>query len=98
MTSASASITNFPSASVVVPFVVPLTKTVAPGNGAPVSSVTVPEMGWATDITCKKGAFISKNTSLSTFPENAWDGLTVNPAQDIKHAEARRSFDNRNFG
>jgi hypothetical protein len=43
----------------------------------------------------KKGCFILKNTSLSIFSDNAWDGLTLNPAHDIKQAEAHMNFDNR---
>jgi hypothetical protein len=80
---------------VVVPFVVPLIKTVAPGKGAPFSSVTLPEIGWARDTTFTKGAFVLKNTSLSIFLENAWEELTLSPAQDIKHAQAHMIFDNR---
>jgi hypothetical protein len=52
-------------------------------------------MGWARDTTVKKGSFILNNTSLLLFLENAWDGLSLNPAQDIKHAEAHMIFDNR---
>jgi hypothetical protein len=92
---ASALITNLPSVSVTVPFVVPLTITVAPGNGAPVSSVTLPEIGWARDITCKREFFISKKPSFLILSENAWDGLILKPVQDIKHAEAHKIFDNR---
>ncbi len=32
------------------------------------------------------------------FLENAWDGITLNPAQEIKHAEAQMILENRNFG
>jgi hypothetical protein len=53
-------------------------------------------MGWAKDTTFTKGAFVLKNTSLSIFLENAWEELPLNPAQDIKHAEAYMIFDNRN--
>ena len=44
--SAPAFIVKFPSKSVVVPSVVPLTITVAPGRG-PSSLVTTPETDWA---------------------------------------------------
>jgi hypothetical protein len=94
---ASASITNFPSESVAVPFVVPLIRTVAPGKGAPFSSLTVPGMGWETDTTGKEGSFIVKNTSLTISSEDAWDGLAQNPPKLINHAELHTSVDNRNF-
>jgi hypothetical protein len=76
---------------------VPLTKTDAPGKGAPVSPITVPEIASCTDTKFNKGSFILKNTSLSISLENTWGGLAQNPAKMINHAETRMSLENRNF-